>query len=483
MKKNRIWVLACILFVLLLAAGTRAQASELPAVSTGQSLTVYPWKKGRVIVYTDSTMKTKKEYLPYGPLKIVQVKGTAVKISYKSEGESRRGWVSLKRVLYDADCQAVNAYAYTRSFSLLNRPGGEPYVTVPLYAGGEKVGQYGGWVQVYFKIDGTYKMGWISQETYSDCVRESMVVSAQLLARGYYTISPKADSAYCLTYDAEKQSLKLGKKTGDESQLFLMEHQGNNQYTLTCRANKKKLARAADGSLTLDGAGSLWLLDRADACFTLTEVESGKQLATSKGTAALAKAAKKDSRRWVFTKTAVTPSKKNVTVFSQYDPKWGGETYCAGAQRRTISTSGCGLLALTNAIYALNGEFIDPTETAQFSVSRGHYFYMQGTSDTLYPDVSSQWGSRYHFLYSGKTTSLNTLRRHIKSGGTAVALVPGHYIAIVAYRARDNSFLVLDSAMSARRPTTIGGDWISAGTLTGSGNLHCEYYHMFSRKS
>ena len=143
------------------------------------------------------------------------------------------------------------------------------------------------------------------------------------------------------------------------------------------------------------------------------------------------------------------------TVFSQYDPKWGGNTYCNGNPVRTISTSGCGVVSFVNAIYALNGEYIDPTMLAQYSNSHGHYFYMQGTADTLYEDFARAKGKFYHFKWDGKIYDMTSLKRHLQNGGTAVALVPGHYIAIVDYRETDNSFLVLDSAIYSKRPTTI----------------------------
>ena len=75
---------------------------------------------------------------------------------------------------------------------------------------------------------------------------------------------------------------------------------------------------------------------------------------------------------------------------------------------------------------------------------------------------------------------MTSLKRHLQNGGTAVALVPGHYIAIVDYREADNSFLVLDSAIYGKRPTTIHGDWINEGTLR-SGTMYCSYFHLFRR--
>ena len=105
---------------------------------------------------------------------------------------------------------------------------------------------------------------------------------------------------------------------------------------------------------------------------------------------------------------------------------------------------------------------------------------MQGTADTLYADFARTNGVFYHFKWDGKIYDTASLKKHLKNGGTAVALVPGHYIAIAGYRESDNSFLVLDSAIYNKRPTTINGDWVSEATLR-TGTLYCSYFHLFSR--
>ena len=255
----------------------------------------------------------------------------------------------------------------------------------------------------------------------------------------------------------------------------------NNQYTISPYGTELYLG-LKDGKLAAVSDKTLWTFTRYGRYFALREVKSQKGIAfvSGKGIFERRYARTSSLQNWVFTKTTVKNEERKNTVFSQYDPKWGGNTYCDGNPVRTISSSGCGVVSFVNAIYALNGEYIDPTVLARYSNSHGHYFYMQGTADTLYADFARTNGVFYHFKWDGKIYDTASLKKHLKNGGTAVALVPGHYIAIAGYRESDNSFLVLDSAIYNKRPTTINGDWISEATLR-TGTLYCSYFHLFSR--
>ena len=93
--------------------------------------------------------------------------------------------------------------------------------------------------------------------------------------------------------------------------------------------------------------------------------------------------------------------------------------------------------------------------------------------------IKEKWGKKYRFKYDGLTGSFAELQKHLRKGGTAVALVPGHYLAIAKYRSSDGKYLILDSAVGGRRPTSINGDWMSMGQLQ-SGALFCQHFHLFS---
>ena len=354
------------------------------------------------------------------------------------------------------------------------------YQTVPLYAGGSTVGESGAWYQMTFYLNGRYYLGWIPKAEYGK-VRLSMDTTEQLLADGVYSIRARQRNSFSLTADTEKETALLRKTTGKENQLYTLKHEDNNRYTISPYGSDRYLG-LKDGKLSVVSEKTRWIFTRYGRYFALREEKSKKGIAfvSGKGIREWKYARTSAAQNWVFTKTTVKEEETKHTVFSQYDPKWGGNTYCNGNPVRTISTSGCGVVSFVNAIYALNGEYIDPTMLAQYSNSHGHYFYMQGTADTLYEDFARAKGKFYHFKWDGKIYDMTSLKRHLQNGGTAVALVPGHYIAVVDYRETDNSFLVLDSAIYGKRPTTIHGDWINEGTLR-SGTMYCSYFHLFSR--
>lgn len=59
------------------------------------------------------------------------------------------------------------------------------------------------------------------------------------------------------------------------------------------------------------------------------------------------------------------------TVYSQRDSRWSSHPYGKGDMgNATIGTSGCMLLSFTNAVYHLNGNFINPTTLADFAIEK-----------------------------------------------------------------------------------------------------------------
>ena len=175
---------------------------------------------------------------------------------------------------------------------------------------------------------------------------------------------------------------------------------------------------------------------------------------------------------------AVIPIKanaKSITVFSQTDSRWGSHYYgysdAACTQRATISSGGCGILSLVNAVYYLNGNFIEPIMLADWSVSHGYRVNGQGTSHGLYKAFADANGSQYGIKYSGQTSSYSTLRDHLIGGGVAVGSVPGHLMAIVDYDSSTGKYLILDSYKSSNRHTQPDGyTWETESTLKNTYN-------------
>lgn len=171
------------------------------------------------------------------------------------------------------------------------------------------------------------------------------------------------------------------------------------------------------------------------------------------------------------------------TVYIQYDSRWGNHPYgyldTAGTQPATIGTSGCGLLALVNAVYYANGRFIQPTWLADYAISVGARPNGGGTNvGILYPTFSQNYGSTYGIQYNGAVYSLSSARTHLQNGGVVVANVPNHFLCIADYDSSTGKYLILDSYPSTNRGTTSSGDWKTASQLTGA--LAPSAYYLFT---
>ena len=180
------------------------------------------------------------------------------------------------------------------------------------------------------------------------------------------------------------------------------------------------------------------------------------------------------------------------TVFSQIsDGRWNKYPYPYKNNDKTIGTSGCGLLALTNAIYYMNGNFINPKTLADFSLLKG-YRASTGTSHGLYPAASKEYGEDYGFNCSSAAgnTSTEKLAEHLASGGTVVASSTtiktgnGHLMAIVDYNSSTNKFLILDSYVSSNRfSSDYSWQTINEDTLiTGNGKVKFKkFIYLYSK--
>ena len=180
----------------------------------------------------------------------------------------------------------------------------------------------------------------------------------------------------------------------------------------------------------------------------------------------------------------------SYTVFQQTDSRWKDVKYgYSDSSKRTQAYigkgagglgSGCGLLAVTNAVYYLTGNFLDPAELAEFSLQNGCRVDGVGTTHSFPKVAANHYGSANNFKYDGESLYDNDLISHLKKGGTAMALVPGHFIAIVDYDESIGKFLVFDSAATSSRGTTKNGDWKTKAEIN-TGKLATEKFWFYSR--
>lgn len=127
--------------------------------------------------------------------------------------------------------------------------------------------------------------------------------------------------------------------------------------------------------------------------------------------------------------------------------------------KATIATSGCMLLSLTNAVYHLTGNFLEPTMLADFAIKKKCRVNFEGTHDCFVKHAAEEFGSKYGFKYVKTTNSEADLKNALQNGQTAVWHTSGHFLAIVDYNASNKKYLILDSYPSSKRGTTGGYAW------------------------
>ncbi len=155
------------------------------------------------------------------------------------------------------------------------------------------------------------------------------------------------------------------------------------------------------------------------------------------------------------------------TCYQQRDSRWDSIKY----GNWTLGESGCGILSTVNAVNYLTGNFIHPTELAQWGYDTNN-FNGTGGQGTMrwgfYGNVTAAFGAKYGFSISGcqsGSVTSSALINHLKSGGAAIVHVYNHFMALTGYNASTGQYLVYDSAAGSHRGTTASNCWLTAAQL------------------
>ncbi len=181
---------------------------------------------------------------------------------------------------------------------------------------------------------------------------------------------------------------------------------------------------------------------------------------------------------------AVVPT----AVVRQNLEKWKAYTY--GDSQGTLYRTGCGIFATVNAVGYLTGNTMSVTETAAWAHSIGGYnpgnTHAGTYRTTLYPKLQAKYGARYGFTVdcgsSGdgywSNSSSSKLKNHLANGGTAIAHVPGHFIALVGWNG--SQYHVYDSYPTSARPTGNGDCWKTPAQMA-TGKLDVDWFVLLTR--
>lgn len=154
----------------------------------------------------------------------------------------------------------------------------------------------------------------------------------------------------------------------------------------------------------------------------------------------------------------------------------------------SIATSGCGLLSLTNAVNYLTGNFIEPTNLAKYAYSIDAYngSIGGGTARWVLYNQLQAYEKKYGFKVTSAgrdgTITRPDVKAHLKKGGTVIAHVYGHFIAIVGYNEANNTYCVYDCAANAsKRYSYPYGTWLSEDILKNSQYMSVDWYCLLER--
>lgn len=152
-------------------------------------------------------------------------------------------------------------------------------------------------------------------------------------------------------------------------------------------------------------------------------------------------------------------------IYFQTAEEWKDHRYYYNGWNgyNNFGDSACGIFAMVNAVSFLNGSYINPDELATFATN--HNYHGDGTSHALYKTFCDERGSQYGIAFEGAYPwSRNpdvyvTLRNKLQNGCTAISYTSTHLLAIVAYNASNNTYMIVDSYPSKGRGTNNSGSY------------------------
>ena len=473
------WLLL-LLAVLFAAAGFAPEArAEVPAfVQKGFTVYAYTWQKGSLKVYKDSSGKEVREEIEGDNVRfgINGYEGRAFHVTYTLGGKSRKGWIPMKRI--QASLKTEKKDALLRYATLAyRRPSGDVLGTIPAYTDVDILGKKSGWYQVSYLYKKRHYIAWITETSYKSGIRVFDGSEERLMAEGVYTIRINKNRALSLA--VQNSALTTASTGKSSSQRFEFRFAGENCYQILHNGTNLALTaeKSEEGKYTGDAILSelsaredidqIWQLIRVRDHYFLKNKGTGQYLTVGKP---FSTKAYKSSRTQRFRIVMVGKNTSHWQVFSQYDSRWAALKY---GKTNTMAASACGVFSSVNAVYALNGQFMDPVVVADYAVKTGYRVEGSGTDYRFVQAAANHFGKTYGYAFAGSTMSLSKLKSHLQSGGTAVVYVPHHYIAVSEYK--DGKYLVLDPYATDARATSPFGCWVS-GSRFQSGTLMAQNF-------
>ena len=341
---------------------------------------------------------------------------------------------------------------------------------LPAFSGIEVIDSTSSWYQVEYETKSDVSTGWVTKDEFTyDCLVYNGT-EKQILANGTYTfrycnnsenatiLNTIDDSSYFSNHSFSCKIKFLGNKS------FQVYRTDTGKYLLA-----DQLFESDDNQIIWgaeEKAGTFHFIRKGNY-YGIQDTVTNRYLATNE--AGLLIFNNEKNILWRLTRNNKAISKSSLRVFVQFDPEWASTHYGRGKNEdpstNNYCTSACGIFSTMNAIYSLTGHYVNPDILADYAVEKYFRIEGHGTDSGFFKAAAKKFGYKYGFQYDGSGESIKQLKDKLKKGDTAIAYVPGHYVAIVDYDKTKNKFLLLDPHYLPKRKTSSFGDWVSQKDL------------------
>ena len=373
------------------------------------------------------------------------------------------GYFDNPQTVYDEFAGKIYDRSFKKSYAFLKKKmnvfetssGSKKIGVAPRYSGVIVVSKTSDHVQVIYEKKKAYGIGWIDRDLY---YKEAIPYNGnekQLLGNGTYWIQNKASGegirVQIIFLGNQKYQVSiLNQSKEDHTWKLIREY---DHFYIKNMKNEKYLSMDENGTLT-DGK-----IKDMNNCFTKPQKEASQK-----------------SYQWQVMRL----NNKNVYPyrdFMQFDPAWARKDYGnVSDYSGKMAAAGCGVVAITNAVYALNGQFVDPMLFADYAVEKHYRIIGAGTHDGIFKAAAKKFGDTYGFTYIKTTYSTSEVREYLKKGCVAISHVPGHYVTVADFNPKTKKYLVLDSHPIKSRPTGSFGNWFKRERLERGGLTSSAYY-------
>lgn len=257
------------------------------------------------------------------------------------------GYFDNPQTVYDEFAGKIYDRSFKKSYAFLKKKmnvfetssGSKKIGVAPRYSGVIVVSKTSDYVQVIYEKKKAYGIGWIDRGLYHKETIPYNGNEKQLLGNGTYWIQNKASGegirVQIIFQGNQKYQVSiLNQSKEDYTWKLIREY---DHFYIKNMKNEKYLSMDENGTLT-DGK-----IKDMNNCFTKPQKEAAQK-----------------SYQWQVMRL----NNKNVYPyrdFMQFDPAWARKDYGnVSDYSGKMAAAGCGVVAITNAVYALNGQFVDP---------------------------------------------------------------------------------------------------------------------------